>query len=181
MPPEEFLEFELRQLTATPPVTEACLPIAKAIKIEAGVIRHHVLPEPAIGDGCYINGWSFPRRRIIHAPAGRTVSELYTVAHECAHVALRHDHRKPLWRGEYEAEVWAHAALRRHGVAVPEADTVHAMSSVLFAIQDAAERGRFGRPKRIAAEAAEWSGWTLCQALDLPDDAMTARKQASGQ
>ena len=77
--------------------------------------------------------------------------------------------------------MWAHAALRRHGVAVPEADTVHAMTSVLFAIQEANERGRFGRPKRIAAEAAEWSGWTLCQALDLPDDAMTARKQASGQ
>ena len=49
--------------------------------------------------------------------------------------------------------MWAHAALRQHGVAVPEADTVQAMTNVLFAIQHATERGRFpddrnGSPQR---------------------------------
>jgi hypothetical protein len=33
--------------------------------------------------------------------------------------------------------------------------------------------------KRIAAEAAEWSGWTPDQALDLLDDAVTAHKPIS--
>jgi hypothetical protein len=78
----------------------------------------------------------------------------------------RHDHRKPRWRREYEAEMWAHAALRRHGVAVPKDDEINAMMHVFFQIEDAYERGRFGRPKRIAAEAAEWSGWNLCQELE---------------
>jgi hypothetical protein len=30
---------------------------------------------------------------------------------------------------------------------------------VFFAIEHAVERGRFGRPKQLAAEAAGWSGW----------------------
>jgi hypothetical protein len=81
------------------------------------------------------------------------------------HVALRHDHRKPRWRREYEAEMWAHDALRRHGVAVPEDDTINAMMDVYFAIEDADERGRFGQPKRIATEAASWSGWARVDRL----------------
>jgi hypothetical protein len=159
--------------------TKRLLAIAEAIKAEAGVVKHHVLAKPKREDGWHQWGWSFPKRGIIHAPAGHTDRELYTLAHECAHVALRHDHRKPLWRREYEAEQWAHAALRRHGVAVPEDDTINAMMSVFFMIEEANERGWFGRPKRIAAEAAEWSGWTPDQALDLLDDAVTAHKPIS--
>jgi hypothetical protein len=80
--------------------------IAEAIKAEAGVVQHHILVEPVL----HLFGWSFPKRGIIHAPAGHTDSELYTLAHECAHVALRHDRRKPLRRRDYEAELWAHAS-----------------------------------------------------------------------
>jgi hypothetical protein len=37
------------------------------------------------------------------------------------------------------------------------------MDNVFFAIDDANERGQFGRRyKRLGAEAAEWSGWNLC-------------------
>src|SRR5262249_56892835 len=104
-------------------------------------------------------GWVFPKRGIIYAPAGRTVRQLYTLAHECAHVALRHDHRKPKWRREYEAEIWAHEALRRHGITVSEHDTITALVGVYTHIEEANERGRFGRPKQIAAEAAKWCGW----------------------
>jgi hypothetical protein len=96
---------------------QSLLAIAEDIKAEAGVLEHHVLSEPVRGEGYVRHGWSYPKRGIIHAPAGRTDRELYTLAHECAHVALRHDHRKPLWRREYEAELWAQDALRRHGVA----------------------------------------------------------------
>src|SRR4029453_12693939 len=136
--------------------------IAEAIKAEAGVLKHHILLEPRHAGGFRHFGWSFPKRGIIHAPPGRTDRELYTLAHECAHVALRHDHRKPRWRREYEAELWAHAALERYGVAVPYHDRCNATENVLLAIEDAVERGVFGRPKRLAAEAAEWSGWNLC-------------------
>jgi hypothetical protein len=141
------------------------LAIAQAIKAEAGVTRHHVLIEPKRSNGHFWYGWSFPKRGIIHAPAGHTDRELYTIAHECGHVALRHDHRKPRCRREYEAEMWAHDALRRHGVAVPEDDTINAMMDVYFAIEDADERGRFGQPKRIATEAASWSGWARVDRL----------------
>src|SRR6266511_4169080 len=138
------------------------LTIAEAIKREAGVLEHHVLTDlDRAVDGFVRYGWSFPRRGIIHAPEGRTDRELYTLAHECAHVALRHNHRKPLWRREYEAELWAHAALRRHGIPVHEYDKGNACLNVFFEIQEAVERGKFGRPKRIAEEAAEWSGWNL--------------------
>jgi hypothetical protein len=143
---------------------EKLLAIAEAIKAEAGVVQHHVLPyrdplDPNKFDGRY--GWSFPRRGIIHAPAGRDDRELYNLAHECAHVALRHDHPEPRWRREYEAERWAHAALPRHGIPVNEYDKENACMYVFFEIQEAVERGKFGRPKRIAEEAAEWSGWNL--------------------
>jgi hypothetical protein len=138
------------------------LAIAEAIKAEAGVTRHHVLTDPDRAvDGIVLYGWSFPKRGIIHAPAGRTERELYSLAHECAHVALRHDHRKPLWRREYEAELWAQDALRRHGVAPHGYDLANACENVLCEIDAAVESGKFGRPKRLAAEAAEWSGWNL--------------------
>jgi|RhiMetdeSRZDD1v2_1073273.scaffolds.fasta_scaffold3397794_1 hypothetical protein len=142
------------------------LAIAEAIKAGAGVMKHHVLAKPDRAGGRYRYGWSFPRRGIIHAPAGHTDRDLYTLAHECAHVALRHDHRKPLWRREFEAELWAHAALRRHGIPVHEYDKGNACLNVFNCIDDAVERGRFGRPKRIAEEAAEWSGWNLYLAME---------------
>jgi len=139
------------------------LAVAEAIKAEAGV-THHRIVDPRCEDGCVIFGLAFPQRKIIHAPEGRTPKDLYLLAHECAHVALRHDHQKPRHVREYEAEMWAHVALHRHGVAVPEDSTVDAMLNVFFAISDADERGQFGhRAKRLSLEAAEWSGWNFAQ------------------
>jgi hypothetical protein len=139
------------------------LAVADAIKAEAGV-THHRIVDPRREDGCVIFGLAFPQRKIIHAPEGRTPKDLYLLAHECAHVALRHDHQKPRHVREYEAEMWAHVALHRHGVAVPYDSTVDAMLNVFFAISDADERGQFGhRAKRLSLEAAEWSGWNFAQ------------------
>jgi hypothetical protein len=109
------------------------LAVAEAIKAEAGVIHHRIL-DPSRKDGYVIFGLAFPQRKIIHAPEGRTPKDLYLLAHECAHVALRHDHQKPRHVREYEAEMWAHAALPRHGVAIPEDSTAEAMLNVFFAI-----------------------------------------------
>jgi hypothetical protein len=134
------------------------LAIAEAIKSEAGVIQHRIIDPYREG----LRGWAYPQRKIIYAAEGRTPEDLYYVAHECAHVALRHDHQKPLHVREYEAEKWAHEALQTHGVAIPEHTSVDATLNVFFAISDADERGQFGRrAKRLSAEAAEWSGWNL--------------------
>ena len=137
------------------------LAIAEAIKSEAGVIKH----EPNRDESLF--GWAWLRHKTIYAPEGRTPEDLYTIAHECAHVALRHDHQKPRHVREYEAEMWAHEALQRHGVVVPELSIFRAIENVFFAISDADERGQFGRrAKRLSAEAAEWSGWNLWLELE---------------
>ena len=143
------LEQELTELLA----------VAEAIKAEAGVIEHHVIGPPPRDKNSRF-GWAFPQRKVIHAPAGATIEDLYFLAHECGHVALRHDHQTPRYLREYQTELWAHAALQRHGIDVPEGVTADAMMNVLFEIDAAVERGQFGRrQKRLSAEAAEWSGW----------------------
>jgi hypothetical protein len=147
------------------------LKIAEAIKAEAGVVEHHIPGDVDCGRRTHWFGWAFPRGKVIHAPAALTVESLYILAHECAHVALRHHlGGKPRWRREYEAELWAHAALRRHHIRVRGDQRADAAMNVFFAISDANERGKFGRPKRLAAEAAEWSGWNLW----LQDEAQMA-------
>ena len=142
------------------------LAVAKAIKAESGVTYHRIV-DPRREDGRVTFGLAFPQRKAIHAPEGCTPKDLYLLAHECGHVALKHNHQKPRHVREYEAEMWAHVALHRHGVAVPEDSTVDAMLNVFFAISDADECGQFGRrAKRLSAEAAEWSGWNLWLELE---------------
>ena len=97
---------------------ERFLEIARALKAEAGVTRHDVCKE--------LRGLAYCDSGIILAPEGRTRKQLYILAHECAHIALKHGEqrgrtRKPGHIEELEAEQWAHEALRRHGVPVPRA------------------------------------------------------------
>jgi hypothetical protein len=106
----------------------ALLAVATATKSEAGVIEHRIIncnPDELVKlltaaksdternavmreHGSF--GYALSKKKIICAPEGRTPEDLYIVAHECAHVALKHDHRKPLYIREYEAEMWAHEA-----------------------------------------------------------------------
>ena len=96
------------------------LQIAAALKAEAGITRHDVCKE--------LRGLAWCDSGVILAPEGRTRKQLYILAHECAHVALKHGEqpdraRKPQHVEELEAEQWAHDALRRHGVPVPRVMT----------------------------------------------------------
>jgi hypothetical protein len=113
--------------------TERFLAIAEAIKAEAGVVHHRVI------GGLW--GCACPALGIVHAPKGRTRKQLYILAHECGHVALNHDSTKPCHVKEHEAERWAHAALRRHGVAVPRAMTRRAKGYVGDKILQAVRSG----------------------------------------
>lgn len=108
--------------------------IAATIKAEAGVTEHVIRKS--------LGGRAYPSLGIIHAPEGRTRRQLYVLAHECAHIALRHgDQHKPRHVEEYEAEQWAHDALRRHGVPVPRKETRRAKRYVRKMIHKAVVRG----------------------------------------
>jgi hypothetical protein len=58
------------------------LQIAAALKVEAGISRHDVCKK--------LRGRAWCDSGVILAPEGRTRRQLYVLAHECAHVALKH-------------------------------------------------------------------------------------------
>jgi len=110
------------------------LAIAEALKAEAGVTSHHVRKG--------LSGRAWPSFGLIQAPEGKTRKQLYILAHECAHVVLhKNPGRKPSYVREHEAEMWAHAALRRHGVAVPKEMTKRAKRYVAQKLRAARKQG----------------------------------------
>ena len=113
--------------------TTRFLAIAAALKAEAGVKEHKIRKS--------LTGGAWVKTGVIEAPEGRTRKQLYVLAHECAHVALKHTHSQPSHVKELEAERWAHAALRRHGVAVPRAMTKRAKRYVASKVRSAIRRG----------------------------------------
>lgn len=95
------------------------LGIAEKMKRDAGV-RKHVIRED-------LSGLAMPLAEAIWAPRGSTRNQLYILAHECAHVILHKDcNGIPIYYREYQAEVYAHDLMRRHGVSVPKKMTERA-------------------------------------------------------
>jgi hypothetical protein len=123
--------------------TRRYLAIANKLKIFANVGHHHVCKR--------LHGRAWPLLRTIEAPEGRTRKQLYILAHECAHVALEHNGRKPAHVQELEAEKWAHQQLRAHGVRVPRAMTRGAKEYVAWKIDQAIKRGARKIDRRAAA------------------------------
>lgn len=107
----------------------------------------------AIGMSCLPAGWThafrkalsgraFTIRKHIDGPRPVTRKALYIWLHECAHAHLHADGRKRLRHvEELEAEQWAHAKMREHGIAVPRAMTVRAKNYVARKIKQAEKRG----------------------------------------
>jgi hypothetical protein len=125
--------------------TERFLLIAAALKAEAGITEHVIRKS--------LSGYAWPSGKI-SAPEGRTRKQLYILAHECGHIALKHFSRKqPRHVEEMQAEKWAHDALRRHGVSVPRSMTTRAKQYVARKIRQAIRRGA----KRIDPEAARYA------------------------
>lgn len=129
-------------------MAERCREVAAKLAAEAGVVT---VEETRSN----LSGRASPRERWIKVPPPTTRRRLYIFAHECGHVALNHVGKKPRHRQEYEAERWAHDALRRHGIAVPKKSTARAKKYVRQKIRQAIDRGA----KHIDQEAAKWSGW----------------------
>ena len=89
--------------------------VAELLKSEAGVRRHYTHK--------IIGGLAWTDEAKILAPEGVTRRQLYVLAHECAHVVLHSGavgSKKPGHIKEHEAETYAHRALQRYGIEVPE-------------------------------------------------------------
>lgn len=93
-------------------MAERCQRVGKTLLDEAGVqeAEYHTR----------LGGWAYPDRKSVRIPNPTTRRRVYILAHEAGHVALNHCGVKPKHRQEYEAERYAHDALRRHGIAVPK-------------------------------------------------------------
>lgn len=125
--------------------TKRFLAVAAALKAEAGITEHVIRKS--------LSGLAYVASRRIVAPEGRTRKQLYILAHEVGHVALGHKPSQPRHLKEAEAEQWAHAALRRHGVAVPRIMTQRAKKHVAHKIEQAERRGA----KHIAPKARRFA------------------------
>jgi hypothetical protein len=82
-----------------------------------------------------------------------TRKSLYIWLHECAHAVKHYGSRKARHVEEYEAEQWAHAKMRAHGVPVPRAMTQRAKRDVAHTIREAKLNGA----KRIDPRALQFS------------------------
>lgn len=136
-------------------MAERCLVTAELLIREAGVtvVEHR-------GQALRGRAWSAKKR--IRVPKPTTRRRLYILAHECGHVALGHSSRRiSKHRKEYEAEQYAHAALRRHGISVPKASTTRAKQYVAWKIKQAIKRGA----KSIDMEALKWCRGELSEAV----------------
>lgn len=129
----------------------------------------------AIGMAYLPEGWTWHVRKSltgrcwfaekkIEAPWPRTRKSLYIFLHECAHAHLH----QPLWERspaayrkkpkhvvEHEAEMWAHAKMREHGVPVPRDMTVRAKAYVARKIRQAVRRGAINIDPAAKAYAAK--------------------------
>ena len=113
--------------------------VAESLVAESGVTSV-VHDQKSLKGYAYVQAGEKPSG-VIHVPLPTTRRRLYVFAHECGHVALGHDGSVPYHRQEFEAERWAHAALRRHGIAVPKKEHLKAKEYVARKIHQAVVRG----------------------------------------
>lgn len=111
--------------------------IAEQMKREAGVRGH-------VENRKEMSGLAWTDTGFIETPESRNIANLYVLAHECGHVFL-HMHGigrvLPPHVMEYEAECYAHQALRHYGMNVPLMHTARARRYVAAMIdQDRARR-----------------------------------------
>jgi hypothetical protein len=107
------------------------------------IAASYIPPGYAIEYRKSLSGKHYGHSKRISAPRPVTRKALYIFLHECAHAHLGHSHngRKPRHVEEMEAEQWAHAKMREHGVAVPRAMTKRAKDYVARKIRQAEKAG----------------------------------------
>ena len=112
-----------------------------------------------------LSGYCDHTNKVIVAPRPRSRKALYIFLHECAHAREHCSNgrgRVPRHVEELEAEQWALARMREHGIRVPRAMTKRAKNYVARKIKQAVARGakridpaarRFARSARRAEHA----------------------------
>lgn len=91
-----------------------------------------------------LSGRAFLKRLHIDGPKPVTRKALYIWLHECAHAHLHGGAKIGKTKRhveEMEAEQWAHAKMREHGIAVPRAMTERAKTYVARKIKQAERSG----------------------------------------
>lgn len=122
--------------------------LGEAMVAEYGILK----VEPSAG----LRGWAIVKDRHIKVPWPTTTRKrLYILAHECGHVFLEHTgRRKPRYVEEYEAEQFAIAKLREHGIPVPKSMLKRAKAYVAYKIRQAERSGA----KKIDTKIRNWCG-----------------------
>jgi hypothetical protein len=122
-----------------------CQSVGMALIMEAGV-KKVVFRER-------LTGMAIPSTKTIRVPRPTTRRKLHLLAHEVGHIALGHGVGKiPVHRAEYEAEQYAHNALRRHGIAASKRASDCAKEYIASKIRQALRN----RTKRIDQNAYYW-------------------------
>jgi len=88
-----------------------------------------------------LTGCAYVKDRQIEVPRPVTRRSLHIYLHELAHIVLNHQRQKPRHIEEYEAETWAFAKMREHGVSVPRKSLQRAKAYVDRKIRQAEARG----------------------------------------
>jgi hypothetical protein len=119
------------------------------------IAMQYVPPTYAIQYRKSLSGRHYPKRKMIAAPRPVTRRALYIFLHECAHIYLHGpgSKRVPAHVRELQAEQWAHAKMREHGVPVPRVETHRAKRYVRRKIRQALAHGA----KRIDPAAKRYA------------------------
>ncbi len=90
----------------------------------------------------------------IYTPRPDCRDGLFYYLHECAHVILRHLYMEdlPIWKQEYEAEMWAIATMRREGIPVSRKMLKEAKKYVKACIKEA------GKDAKVPYKVRKWAG-----------------------
>jgi hypothetical protein len=138
------------------PASARSAKVALAARLET-IALGYVLPGWQVIYHKRLSGWCDGVRRIIKVPRPITRKAVWIFLHECAHAHLHADlkgTRKLRHVEEFEAETWALAKMREHGIAVPRVVMRRARAHVARSITKAERRGA----ERIDGEARKFAG-----------------------
>jgi len=97
--------------------------------------------------------------REIYSPRILCRESLFIYLHECAHLHLGHcrpDSKMPIWKQEYEAELWAISTMRMEGLAVPRRIMKWARQYVKDCIKEDIKKRGLPMPP---AKVLRWCRW----------------------
>lgn len=130
-------------------MSERCMLVGKAVLYDGNV--------KSVTFHDRLTGWADCDTGSVRVPYPCSRQRLYILAREVGHIALKHLGKKPRHREQYEAERYAHDALKRYKIAVPKVSTQKAKNTVARQIYTALVLGA----RTIDHDAFHWCKETL--------------------